>query len=115
MSEEEKLSGTQAIYGDGLIAIGYLHSVYIVTFIALIMTIVSICKYRQKKNYLYYMWFFWVIAPPFWFMAEYFCLFKQQGIGTSFEAFKYGQDIASKVWLAVVTALSAYINYKEKN
>jgi hypothetical protein len=52
----------------------------------------------------------WIVVPPLYFWFEYFALYggvKEWRGRTSFEAFKYGQDISSKIWLAVVTALTA--------
>ena len=50
---------------------------------------------------------FWVIGPPVWFAIDYFLVFNhkwaQTEHGDVFERFKYGQDVASKVWVALVT------------
>jgi hypothetical protein len=50
---------------------------------------------------------FWVCVPPAWFWFEYFFLFKRvtNPAPDDFEKLKYGQDLASKIWLAVVSAL----------
>lgn len=52
---------------------------------------------------------FWVIVPPVWFTVDYFIFFNHSRLsaGTDvFERFKYGQDLASKTWLALVTLLT---------
>lgn len=48
----------------------------------------------------------WVLGPPIWFFFEYF-YFRRQGYSECFEVFKYGQDLASKIWVA----LSAILGY----
>lgn len=49
----------------------------------------------------------WVIGPPIWFFLEYFFLFKSHGAPGTFDQFKYGQELASKIWLGIVTLLTA--------
>jgi hypothetical protein len=46
----------------------------------------------------------WTVIPPCWFWIEYFGIYTEKKPG-DFDRFKYGQDISSKVWLAVSTAL----------
>lgn len=55
---------------------------------------------------------FWIVAPPVWFWIEYFYVnwsnylsWKGKSDAEKFERFKYGQDISSKIWLAVSTSL----------
>lgn len=47
--------------------------------------------------------------PPLWFVFEYQFLFKTYGPDGAFEAFKYGQDVASKVWLGIAAALTVLV------
>jgi hypothetical protein len=54
----------------------------------------------------------WIVIPPIWFWFECVVIYgKRAGFGFGKDApkdwdrFKYLQDLASKVWLAVVTAL----------
>ena len=51
---------------------------------------------------------FWIIAPPIWFWFEYVGLYRydDQTKREESEQFKYTQDLSSKVWLALVTALT---------
>ncbi len=49
----------------------------------------------------------WIVLPPGWFCIEYFLIYKKHGLPGSFEAYKHGQDVAAKFWLAVSTVLSA--------
>lgn len=49
----------------------------------------------------------WIVLPPGWFCIEYFLIYKKHGLPRSFEAYKHGQDLAAKFWLAVSTVLSA--------
>jgi hypothetical protein len=50
----------------------------------------------------------WILAPPIWFWIEYFFVYGKEDATKdkpALEAFKYGQDQASKIWLALVTVL----------
>jgi hypothetical protein len=51
----------------------------------------------------------WAVLPPIWFWYEYFFVYKppkkDEAPRTDFESFKYGQDVSSKIWIAVVSAL----------
>jgi hypothetical protein len=56
---------------------------------------------------------FWVIVPPLWFSYEYFYLYPQPGPRMTdeektrqLEEFVHGQENSSKVWIALVTALT---------
>jgi hypothetical protein len=56
-------------------------------------------------------WFlvFWIAIPPAWFWLDYFGLYQYDPVGIGkldLERFKYGQDVASKIWIALVTALT---------
>jgi hypothetical protein len=48
---------------------------------------------------------FWVLAPPMWFALEKNVRSSEFQDDHSFERFKYTQDLASKIWLAMVTVL----------
>lgn len=48
----------------------------------------------------------WAILPPVWFLVEYFFIYLPYGLKGSFEYFQYGQDIASKLWAAVLGLIS---------
>lgn len=53
----------------------------------------------------------WIIGPPAWFAVDYFVIYKAYGVPGSLEYFKYGQDVASKFWIAVTTLLTGlYLN-----
>jgi hypothetical protein len=50
----------------------------------------------------------WTVLPPVWFWLEYYYVYKPPKDARprdDFESFKYGQDISSKIWLSVVSAL----------
>jgi hypothetical protein len=56
---------------------------------------------------------FWVLVPPCWFWFEYFFLYRYDketlpngDKKPDWDNFKYGQEVSSKVWLALVTALT---------
>jgi hypothetical protein len=48
---------------------------------------------------------FWVIAPPAWFMIEYFLLAPTANPMPCPETFKYAQDVTAKAWVALVALL----------
>ena len=48
----------------------------------------------------------WIVLPPVWFWAEYFLVYRSGHYpGESLDEFKYGQDQAARIWLALITAL----------
>jgi hypothetical protein len=51
-------------------------------------------------------WIFWIFAPPIWFSCEYFYLFKPYGAKGTFEAFKYGQELAYRAWVGIGAAMT---------
>jgi len=59
----------------------------------------------------------WIILPPLYFWCEYFLIYKPPEKGNppkpDFESFKYTQDISSKIWLAVSSALLALYFLKD--
>lgn len=62
------------------------------------------------KNALIFCWSTWIIAPPIWFSYEYFYLFKKYGPENSFEAFKCGQELASRAWLGISAILTLIVS-----
>ena len=51
---------------------------------------------------------FWALIPPAWFWLQFFALYLYDDPKKReyWDRFKYGQDIASKIWLALVSALT---------
>ena len=51
----------------------------------------------------------WVLGPPLWFWFEYFFLYRKMADNEirkmKFDEYKHGVDVASKLWLALVTVL----------
>ena len=49
-----------------------------------------------------------IVVPPCWFWFEYFGLYRYDSGAhkPDWDSFKYGQDVSSKVWLALVTTLT---------
>ena len=48
----------------------------------------------------------WVVLPPVWFWYEYFFVYKPKPYaGEDWDRFKYAQDQAEKIWLALLVAL----------
>lgn len=107
-------SGRAQIYGSGGMNICILKAIWVITAIACVLTIVALFLHDRTASSdtltpLKIMWAFWVVVPPIWFAFEYFWLFKSCGNSDHFEAFKYGQDIASKVWLGIVVLLTGIL------
>jgi hypothetical protein len=111
----DQSQGYEDIYGIGRIPIYWLRTgetVAVLTFASTVATVILYINDKADAEYIRYMhiaWLWWVIAPPVWFSVEYFYLFKKYKIRGTFEAFKYGQDVASKAWLAIAVALSAIV------
>jgi hypothetical protein len=58
----------------------------------------------------------WILGPPLWFWYEYIFLFRDAYPGAdkdSLEAFKYQQDVSSKIWLATVSVLLIFYFHKD--
>jgi hypothetical protein len=66
--------------------------------------------HRTCKESLYAIW---VLGPPIWFFFEYFYLFRQHGKPGCIDTFKYGQELASRIWLALVAVLGVLFFGKE--
>lgn len=51
----------------------------------------------------------WLVAPPLWFYLEWSLLTRRGEVfkAGEFERFKFAQELASKVWLAIAGALAA--------
>jgi hypothetical protein len=50
----------------------------------------------------------WIIGPPVWFLAEYYMMqLRPVESLPDIEAFKYNQDLSSKIWIAAVALLVA--------
>lgn len=48
----------------------------------------------------------WALLPPLWFLIEGFVVYPRLGLPNTFDKFKYGQDVASKFWVAVGAVLA---------
>jgi len=88
--------------------------------VALVFTLFSLlCKHPQRR--ILFRWLvFWSLSPVLWFSIEYHCLFNSlpvdRNTGKAFQYFKYGQEIASKFWIAMAATLTVCIisNYIQK-
>ncbi|EXI92784.1 MAG: hypothetical protein AW12_00264 [Candidatus Accumulibacter sp. BA-94] len=105
-------TGKEAIYGDGGLPIRWLHSIRAASILALLaaafvtpMFILNKCS-DIYKGLFSSLWLLWVFGPPVWFSFEYFHLFKKHGKPGTFEAFKYGQELASRAWLGIAAVMS---------
>jgi hypothetical protein len=107
-------TGKEVIYGasGGLLPTWALRVVQITSGAALAFTCWVLWKhlYDQPggcwKNWFYVCWVWWVFAPPTWFSFEYFYLFKPSKAEGTFEAFKYGQELASRAWLGIAAVMT---------
>jgi hypothetical protein len=57
------------------------------------------------KNWVKVLAVFWALAPPVWFLGEWYC-FEGSTKTAEFEAFKFSQDRAKDVWLGIALALA---------
>jgi hypothetical protein len=60
----------------------------------------------------------WTLLPPLYFWAEFYFYYKPRLTDPSkkpddFDLFKYGQEVSSKIWLAVISALLAIYFLKD--
>jgi hypothetical protein len=58
----------------------------------------------------------WLVLPPLYFWMEYFWLYKPTlaaAAASDLELFKYGQDVSSKIWIAVTSALALLYFWKD--
>jgi hypothetical protein len=104
--------GVRAIYEESIQK--WVDVFIIFALISIIVTLWYLYKKDTQLKYKYLLLVAWGILPPVWFLVEYFFLFLPSGIAESFEFFKYGQEIASKVWGAVFALISIDL-YKSKN
>ena len=49
----------------------------------------------------------WTIGPPLWFLLEYVYLYDENDPETTFEEFRYQQQLAAALWLGVMACLAA--------
>lgn len=107
--ERPRRGGRASSYGKGRIHLMWLAIPTSIAVIALLCTAKVLVDLGSanlqpqaslKLTFLRLLWF-WVLAPPAWFAFEYFCLYKTWGDEETFEAFKYGQEIASRAWIGI--------------
>ena len=86
----------------------------IVSLLAIIYFIVCLfhCHNHPHTRSCKILVFSWVIGPPFWFYFEYVALmghFGRDKLGLEMprtvEGFRYAQDLAAKLWVAMVVVL----------
>lgn len=103
------------MYGEHGISVTYLWCAVGLALLSIVATVVIVGLYRMNptaqpyRSALLAAWLGWVVIPPLWFAFEYLFLFKTYGPPGSFEAFKYAQDVASKVWLSIAAALTVIV------
>lgn len=105
-------TGREDIYGPGGLPIGVLQAVLVLASLALVATVWAIREHRRDPASALWQraflgaWIFWVFAPPLWFSFEYFQLYKPCGQPGTFEAFKYGQELAHRLWVGIATVMT---------
>jgi hypothetical protein len=58
------------------------------------------------EKWFYWIYGFWVIAPPSWFFVEFFFVFGRRDDKHALDLFKMGQDVAQKFWAALLVLLT---------
>jgi hypothetical protein len=105
-------TGKEPIYGPEALPTGVLLAVQVLAGLALVLTVITVTSHlRQPSSILWQgafraTWVFWIFAPPIWFSVEYFCLYKPFGKEGTFEAFKYGQELAYRAWVGIAAAMT---------
>ena len=108
-------TGREAAYGEAGISLVYLWVGAGIALLALMVTALIAYKHLTEptsaswQHALQGAWLSWLIVPPLWFFFEYQFLFKHYGPDGAFESFKYGQDVASKIWLGIAAALTVLV------
>lgn len=103
--------GMRAIYENNVQ--GFINIFIAFGLFAVVVTLWILYQKNTSLKYKYLLLIAWGILPPTWFLVEYFFLFLPNGLPNSFDFFKYGQDVASKVW-GVIFALISIDLYKNK-
>jgi hypothetical protein len=105
-------TGKEPIYGNHGLPQRVLAAVQIVATASLVWTVVVVSNHLSDRTNsdwavrLHACWLWWVVTPPIWFSFEYFSLYKRKGQEGTFEAFKYGQELASRAWLGIAAVLT---------
>jgi hypothetical protein len=60
----------------------------------------------QAKSSLVILFALWTVLPPLWFLLEWAVLFKPTD---NFEHFKYGQELARNLWIAIAALIGLLI------
>jgi len=59
----------------------------------------------EKKLFSYILVGAWTLVPPIWFLYDW-CKFEPKD-ASNFEHFKYSQELARNIWLALIVVLAA--------
>ncbi len=95
--------GLRMIY-EGSIQIGI--DLFIIAGLAAVLMTLWIIFFKDTLRTKYWLLVIWGIVPPVWFVVEYFFLYLPHGVAGAFDFFRYGQDVASKLWAAVFALVS---------
>ncbi len=88
--------GMRAIYESGIQ--DFINIFIAFALLAVVVTLWALYKKTTSLESKYLLLVAWGILPPVWFLVEYFFLFLPNGVANSFDFFRYGQEVASKVW-----------------
>lgn len=71
------------------------------------LLVLTLCQPGWLLPHRNVLWVTWTLAPPIWFLIQYILAPEAWKIGDDFQRFQYSQQIASKVWLAMVSITTA--------
>ena len=75
----------------------------ICTVVWLVCALVASHKYAQQSILI--LAALWAVLPPAWFFYEYFFVYPEAGRPGTWEAFKYGQQVAVALWAGITATL----------
>jgi hypothetical protein len=83
--------------------------------IGILLTLIAVVFEWEpaRKPFATGLWVFWTVIPPTWFLIEYRYVGRPPSSSPEmkdrFDAFKYSQDLAAKLWLGIVASLGAFV------
>ncbi len=85
---------------------------------SLFLTVRTVLRKESSRRLLMRWFVFWTLAPVLWSTLEYHILFGSlplsQTIGEAFEHFKYGQEVATKFWAAMVALVGVCLLHAQR-
>ena len=88
----------------------------VISIIAVFITIVLVIINNQSPNIsnkkiINVLLISWILIPPFWFLTEWWLWGPSASDKDNFEEFKYSQELARNVWVAMSLALGAVAKF----